>query len=219
LAEHGGEQGEEPIGDPSQGATMAVAASFELRVVSAGAGVQAHRIEGPLVDGAAEGVVARESLHHVDALSALPGHPRGSAVRAQRTVVSVAQRLGRFRQQLAGGDGPDAWQGTKDVCVARAAFWSRFLLVEQALDSAFAVARLGIEQTQLLHQVADVTTGRLGHTVGHEERDAVENFVNLLGRPTLDPMPRKNGLSFATLRARAFAGVGASSSSAQSQAS
>jgi choline dehydrogenase-like flavoprotein len=136
---HGASDSEEPIGDAAQGATMAMTALAQFRVAGAAARIVLDGDTGPMIDGGAQPQMA--GLTHEDdaALAAASCHRSDAGQRAQRMIISFAQRFRGLAEQRGEDDPSDARQGSQDRHVALLGFlpWRTFLSAFSELVGEF----------------------------------------------------------------------------------
>ena len=108
VFKHGTGDGDEPVGDGSQGTGMALAAGTEGGVFGTAGWVALHGDARPVVDGVAQAVVRGEAADNDHALARAPGDRGGAAQAAQGMAVPAPQRIEGFCEQRGEDDPADS---------------------------------------------------------------------------------------------------------------
>src|SRR6266566_4850071 len=150
VTEHCNEQGEEAIGDASEGAAVAVTELSQGLVVVFGPGIALGADAGPVVEGVAQAVVTTVASADGPTFAALTGHWRDTAEGAQSVVISLGKKLRSFGEHRGGDDSSDPWQRQKDGDVAMLAplFFLSDFFVRCGLDGFGAEFVLSQKQLQ-----------------------------------------------------------------------
>ena len=171
LQEYAGE-GEQPVGDATEGTTMGVAALAQSAIASAALGVVLNGDTRPVIDRITQANVRRIAPDDNVGLAAPPGHRSDARQRPERLVIAASERPGRLGEQRREIDPADSRDGLENLDIAplAALLGSRRPFAQrgtQFIESARCVTKLAVDDTQPGNERSNVDAGGLGNTIGH----------------------------------------------------